>query len=252
MFRNTFIDKSYLLFVNSLNPTSQIHTSKNPVENIFIINNLASNWLVPSLLIVTSILIIVILFQLKNKRNWRLMISTLLTLVLFSVLLRFQAAFFYIFPLLIAVQISLILLSYSLRPVIRYGLLSVFIFFSLINFNYSLFTPASRPYEQLRLATINAAQHMSIPKNDFNIVYRRKGTFVIVGYEYRYILRTLGYKANDEFSYNNSKYLLMISERGAIDWQKEKTWELDQFGNKTLLQQYSDKNYVWYLFEKKN
>lgn len=94
-----------------------------------------------------------------------------------------------------------------------------------------------------------ASSQLDLPRSNFNIIILHESG-IVLGYEYRYMMRVLGYHADDEFSYQESKYLLAISEKGEINWERENSWESDQFGKKSLLKKYSDGNRIWYLFKK--
>lgn len=90
----------------------------------------------------------------------------------------------------------------------------------------------------------------NLPKQDLNVALINDTHLSAVGYEYRYLLEKNGYSTLDEFSYKNSHFLLLVSEKGDIEWEKETSWELSQFGSKRLGEIYKIGKTVFYLFEK--
>ncbi|OGG26738.1 hypothetical protein A2960_01025 [Candidatus Gottesmanbacteria bacterium RIFCSPLOWO2_01_FULL_39_12b] len=128
-------------------------------------------------------------------------------------------------------------------------LLTVFMFLTLSQFPKDLYRKSADSFPVMLEQARKASSQLDLPRNNFNIIILREQGGIL-GYEYRYLMRVLGYRADDEFSYQLSKYLLSISEKGEINWQRENSWELDQFGKKTLLKKHSEGKSIWYLFKK--
>lgn len=251
MTKNTFINKSYLLFINNLNLSEKVVTSKNPFINLININSLVSFWFsFPFVFLV--IFLCVIYFLSKKSKNLHVFLSLVTTVVLYASLLRFQISFHYLFPLLLTVQVS----SYYLMKDFNKSLLILFlilqIFLNLIKFPKSLFKPTSRDYKKISIITKTAVEKLKLPKENLNLVVIQKTPIAILGYEYRYILRTINYKTESEFSYKTNKYLLMISELGNFNWKNFSSWEINEFGEKKLINTFHKDNYYFYLFQKIN
>jgi len=52
--------------------------------------------------------------------------------------------------------------------------------------------------------------------------------------DYRFFLRTKGFKALDVWDYSQAEILVLFIEDPQFDWQEWRSWELDQFGAKKL------------------
>ena len=83
-----------------------------------------------------------------------------------------------------------------------------------------------------------------------NVILLNQTHLSKVGYEYRFLLKKNKYDIDDEYSYVKSKRLLLVSEMGDIDWEKETSWEFEQFGDKTLINTYKITPFTYYLFKK--
>lgn len=251
MFRNTFIYKSYKTFTQGNSPASIVHPSKNPFVNFFLINKLSKGFLTPNLLAVFFLNLILFLTGKKTRAIKISFFSFISTLILFSLLLRFQVAIHYLFPLYTAALASLIFLLLNLKNKIFYIFINIGLLLLLaVNFPKHLYKPASRTFQSLWRDTKLLKE--KLPKEGFNVVVIRETPLAILGYEYRYILRLLGYKSDDEFSYKRSKYLLVVSEKGEININDYKSWELSEFGKKRLIKKIKGKRLIFYVFVKSN
>ncbi len=250
MIRNTFFDKSYTLFINNQNSVAHLQTSKNPFLNILNINTIISIWIYPTLIqLLVAIIAITAIFY-KNRKLLLTTVFILLNVLLYSFLFRFQAVDYYLFPLLILVQIGLVYFLSLTSDFMKNTVITVAICFALFHFPKQFYTQSARPYEKFRDQTIQVLNKVNVPKSGFNIVLLSGTPLEILGYQYRYILMTLGYNADSIYTYASSQALLMISERGPIDWQHERSWEIDQFGKKQLVKQVVADDTIWYLFSK--
>lgn len=250
MFKNTFITKSYQAFLNPYTPVSMTIPSANPFKNLFVMNSLLSSWVIPAFLVLLLVLLLVFFLSKKDKNNISLFVSFVLSLILYSILFRFQATFFYLFPLLIFLQVSIVYFLSVNKQQYRVFILLFLLILSLGLFPVRFYDKTERSFKVLYSKTQKAVGIIDLPKKNFNIFVIRKTPIAAVGYEYRYILRLLGYLPDDEFSYRSSSYLLIISEKGEQDFYGSRSWELDQFGKKILIKKFSDADVVFYLFRK--
>ncbi len=91
---------------------------------------------------------------------------------------------------------------------------------------------------------------MALPKSDMNTLLVNETHLSAPGYEYRYLLAKNGFRVDDEYSYNSSRYLLLVSEKGNLEWENIRNWEMQEFGEKRLVREARVKDTVYYLFEK--
>ncbi len=95
-----------------------------------------------------------------------------------------------------------------------------------------------------------AREKIVLPQTGTNTLLVNKTHLSAPGYEYRYLLTKNGYLVDDEYSYNSSGFLLLVSELGDVDWQNAKNWEMSEFGEKRLVGKTKVKDTFYYLFEK--
>jgi len=159
----------------------------------------------------------------------------------------YQGAIHYYFPFLVFFQVVIIFLNRKSR--LRFLLLAFLLGVNILLFPFRFYNQARNLGEvESRFNKIISQDFLQ--KKDLNIVLINDTPISKVGYEYRFLLSKNNYQIDDEYSYHNSKYLLMISEIGDLNWQKEKSWELEQFGNKKLIKKTNSDNYFYYFFEK--
>ena len=248
MFKNTFVYKSYKVFTQGSSPASITKPSKNPIINLSVINKLSKGQIWPQVLILFLLNLFLFKFAQKSKITKLAFYSFSFTLGLFSILLRFQVASHYLFPLYLSAVFSTMILLADVKTKYSLPFLYVWAFLVLMNFPKHLYLPARRNFNTLWQDT--KILEGKLPAKNFNIVVIRETPLAILGYEYRYILRLLGYKSDGEFSYNRSKYLLVVSEKGEINVEDYKSWELDQFGKKILIKKIKAPGRIFYLFKK--
>lgn len=174
-----------------------------------------------------------------------------MTIFFYSIFLRYQVAIHYLFPLVAILQTLIIyLLSIIKKSFIKYSILFFIIILSIINFPKQFYLESSRSYQKIYNIAKIIVKKINLPSSNFNIVSIRETPLAILGYDYRFILRKLGYISDNEQEYKNSKYLLVISEIGELKLSDLKNWEIDQFGNKKLLKSYNYNGQIWYVFKK--
>lgn len=224
---------------------------KNNSMGIFSLNSLlsfnqaSSEWLPISIIGLCLILIIVMRYsaQIKEVSFW-LFVSLL---SVFSLILFGKWAPHYFFPIIALCQMSAIIIIKKFR----YNIV-LMVLFILINIIYypQVFYSNARNLEDTENRFVRMLKSANLPKQDLNVVLLNDTHLSIVGYEYRYLLEKNGYQILDEFSYKNSRFLLLISEKNEINWKDETSWELSQFGNKKLMEKHKIGNTVFYIFEK--
>ena len=159
----------------------------------------------------------------------------------------YQGAIHYYFPFLVFFQVVIIFLIRKSR--FRFLLLAFLLGINILLFPFRFYHQARNLGEvESRLNKIISQDFL--PKKDLNVVLINDTPISKVGYEYRYLLLKNNFILDDEYSYNDSKYLLIISEKGEIDWNSEKSWELEQFGQKKLIKKIVVAGYCYYLFKK--
>lgn len=212
-------------------------------QDFISVNSFTGQFFPPTLL---GLLAVSILLYKRNQTGRKyfpfLIIAFLNTAFLFFL---GQGAIHYFFPVFVLLQILVIFLAGKTYIYVLAGLVVLnFAFFPV-----RLYKPA-RNLADVEKKVTGAINVNFFPKTEFNIVLLNDTGLSKVGYEYRYLLLKNGYSLNDEYSYAGSKYLVMVSERGDINWKKERSWEIDQFGKKTLVGKINSKGYFFYLFKK--
>lgn len=249
MFTNTFIDKSYQSFIGGKSAASMMHASPNPLMNAFIVDRFLAVWITPPFLWLVGIVALSLLLR-RNSITYRVTGIMVGLVVLFHGALQFQVAFHYAFPLLVGLQIGVLVLLTHLPARIRYGTLLLCIMVSVWMFPRQYFMQPYRAFPTLYQTTDTAVRQLPRTRDTVSVAYFGGNPLATLGYEYRYILKILGYSVAGEQEYSSSKYLLVISEEGALNFATLRTWELDQFGRKTLIKKVRINKTIFYLFRK--
>jgi hypothetical protein len=90
----------------------------------------------------------------------------------------------------------------------------------------------------------------TLPKNSLNVVLLNNTHLSRVGYEYRFLLKKAGYSPLDEYSYKESKYLLVVDETGVARVNDSVSWEFEEFGQLRLERRHKVGQTVYYLYFK--
>ena len=232
--KNTFIDKSYVNFIEDKNLSStRPKTSQNLLENARMTDARAMEWGIPLLVLILAQFVVVV----KDlvRKTWSLETSlvatSIVSWVLLVVLLRWQYAFHYLFPLYILVLfVSAIYVTIREKWVYVVVLSSVLTVLSISRLQ-SLYVSASRPIADFRI-TIDfilpfIQNERNIPTNVYLV--RKEGSTEPHGHEYRYFLRVAGYTIMDVNSYTTSNRLLIFDESKEAKITQLRSWEIDQF-----------------------
>ena len=228
MLKNTFIDKSYLSFVNNTNLPGGVKLNKNIFTNSLDLINKMQSYFGISIYLV--ILFLMSSFTWLKKYKERLLIFvTGISFVILVFLLRFQYSGHYLLPFLtLTAFCSLIIVAKSKLKIL---LLIISVIFLTITFPKNYYTKAERNYSLVKSRVEKTLDKKLISKSDkFNIILKRKDDAPTpAGNEYRFFFLINGYEPQSEFLYKDSQKLFIFSEESAIDFDKFKTWEMTEF-----------------------
>lgn len=160
-----------------------------------------------------------------------------------------KMAIHYYLPIFILLQAIFLVIIRNIRY--SFILIIILIAINLSHFPKNLYQPA----RNLRDTEIKFNQFIKkgyLPKNNFNVVLVNNTYLSAVGYEYRFLLTKNGFKPDDEYSYSQSNYLLVISEKGPEAINSFKSWEMEQFGKKELVKKFQKDNLLVFLYKKIN
>lgn len=249
--RNTFIDQSYQAFTNNTNlANNPLITSSNPLINLWFLQKYYSAWsgLPFILLFVGNILLFI---KTKNKSGHQIIIffTSIISYLIFAIIAQSQLAFHYFFPFIIITAVSIV----NLLPKNNHTIIYILIIGNMLFFPTSFYKPATRniiEYKTFSNNLINSEIFKKINNNSFNLYCARETTVAPLGWEYRYYLNNYGYQAKTPTEFAQSQNLLIIQEstnHETIDTLR--SWGLDQFGPKTLVDKLSLDNRTIYLFQ---
>jgi len=228
MFKNTFIDKSYLSFMNNTNLPNAVNLNKNVFVNALDLANKMTQYFNINILLVFSLLSLTLIW-IKNNKERLLILITFMSYIILTLLLRFQYSAHYFFPFLALLSFTLIVILANLKykNIIFLGLISLQIIF----FPKALYANSIRNYDLLKQRVEKILSKKLIKTEEkFNVFLKRNdGATTPAGNEYRYFLLINGYTPQSEFLYKNSDKLLLLSEEKIIDINKMKSWEINEF-----------------------
>lgn len=253
--RNTFIDKSYLSFISNTNIPNSLPTSANPIINFWLLLKNSSTWAGISFIFLFITNIVLYLFK-KSANNQN--IKTIFKLSLFSFLIvsivgRSQMTFFYLFPFILLTQITFIFL------ISKYKFSKLFIIILLIGnivyFPKNIYTTPPRLISEFKSFTTSLTQSdfwKKVDTKNYNLYVARETAMAPQGWEYRYFLNLNGYKILAPTLFNQANQLLIIQEHSNTENVINiKSWEIDQFGPKSLIQSIELDGRKIFLFDKK-
>ncbi len=232
MIKNTFIDKSYLSWIQNENVLRGKSGRKNIFENILFMSEQLKFLMVVSPLIMLSALSFILYFEKKLRKNRFLILNSLFALVILSALIRFQFAVHYLYPTAFFIFFVILLLLLTSRYIWPLFLLLVL---EIIFFPKQIYSKSNITAEPFELAVKYSIDNKLVDKNsNFNVVMIAHPN-AIVGFEYRYFLQKNGFNPLSEFEYNKSDTLLIYTRRKNLDPSTLDTWEIQQFGKNNLL-----------------
>lgn len=254
--KNTFINKSYTAFTNNENLINSLPTSSNPLVNFWLIQKECTAWSGISflLLLIITIILLIINWKKINNPTKIFVFSSLISFILFIFIAKSQIAIHYFFPLILSIQISLIFLISQLPSKISSKIFLLFLMIIFLKFPKQFYQPSTRNINEYRNFT-NQLIKSNIFKDinpQFNVFCARETPIAVHGWEYRYFMELGGYKSLDVTLFNQANQLLIIQEAKNFDnIDSLKTWELDQFGPKTLIKSVNIDGRNVFLFNKK-
>lgn len=226
MMKNTFIDRSYLSFVNNTNLLNGVKLNKNIFLNSLFLLQEINYWMGISLLL--GILSIIISFSKKDKN---LLITNIFSFVMLVILLRFQYSSHYLLPFITLLSFTLIVTVARGKYV--YLLLPFIIFLLIFRLPAKLYSPVAdhMNYDYIKNTVNQVISKNWLNKNDhFNVLLIRKsGVQVPVGNEYRYFFVINNYYPDGETLYSQSKKLIVFVEDKNYDIKEFNSWESREF-----------------------
>lgn len=238
--KNTFVDKSYIMFVDNKNLVDPLPTSSNRLLNFWLLQKHFTVWSQISFLALFLLTIIILIIKWKKLDNPTkiYIISSLFAFILLVFVAKSQVAIHYFFPFILAIQVSLIILISNLSPKISSKIFLLFLVISFLKFPKRFYQPAIRIINNYRSFT-NKLTSSDLFKNidpQLNVFCARETPVAILGWEYRYFMELNGYKVLAPTLFNQANQLLVIQEANNSDnIISLKSWELDQFGPKILI-----------------
>jgi hypothetical protein len=242
MFENTFINRSYLTFMENKNLPSGITLKKNIFENLILISQQMRTWFILHPLVYFFIGLIIVW---KNKLERKFLILyffSFLSFLLLVLFLRFQFAFHYLFPVVFLIFFTTIIILAKSR---FFYLVVLLIFLQIYYFPKHLYSPSIRKWQRFEKAVNYLVDNKLINKNEsFNIIQIRPETNLTpLGHEFRFFFRKRDYRPDSEFEYKKSKTLFIFSEIPNLDIKQLDSWEAKEYGKEFL------KNYQKYLVD---
>ena len=246
MTKDTFINKSYISFTNTLNtPQFRLHENQITSTILFISEKYQK-------LITFSPFILFALSFFVFKKNRFLFFSMLLSFILLVSVLRFHFEDHYIFSVAFFIFSGTILLL--LRSKLWFFIL-VIIFFQLQSFPKNIYEKQSiRSYKESESAVKFAIDNNLVSKDiPFNLIHLTDAYGLVpTGFEYRFFFRKYGFYPSSEYDFKNSKDLLIFSETPFYDIDRFKMWATEEFGRQyfTSREKYSIGNIDIYRVSK--
>lgn len=255
-FKNTFIDKSYIVFVDNKNLVDPLPTSSNRLLNFWLLQKHFTVWTKISFLFLflLNLYLLIIKWKKIDYPTKILSSSSLISFILLVIIAKSQVAIHYFFPFIIFVQISLVLLLNQFSSKLSLKIFCLFIIILLVNFPRTFYQPATRNIDEYRnfVQKLINTNILSNIDQRLNIFCARETPVAILGWEYRYFLKLYGFHLYPPDSFNQSDYLLIIQESKNIEKIDQlSSWELDQFGPKILLKSVTIDGRNLYLYRKK-
>jgi len=256
-FKNTFIDKSYIMFVDNKNLVDPLPTSSNRLLNFWLLQKHFTTWSQISFLalLLTTIILLIIKWKKIDNPTKIYVSSSLIAFLLLVIVAKSQVAIHYFFPFILAIQVSLIILITKLSSKISFKIFLLFLIFSFLKFPKGFYQPIKRTINSYRSFT-NKLTSSDLFKNidsQLNVFCARETPVAILGWEYRYFMELNGYKVLAPTLFNQANQLLIIQEaKNSDNIDSLKSWELDQFGPRILNKSIEIDGRKIFLFDKKS
>lgn len=228
MLKNTFIDKSYLSFVNNTNLPNGVKLNKNIFINTFDLIKKMQPYLGINIYLAIFFLLGSLVWVKKYKERLLILITGI-SFVILILVLRFQYSAHYLLPFLT-------IFIFCLLTMIVNNKYKIFILITLIillvfSFPGSYYANAQRNYSLIKNRVEKTLAKLPVSKsNKFNIILKRSDNAPTpAGNEYRFFFLINGYEPQSDFLYKDSEKLFVFSEESAIDFKNFNTWETSEF-----------------------
>lgn len=243
MMKTLFLNQSYKNFTNNTQLAGSESAKKNIFENAIFISGKAVNYISihPIFLIISGII-----FSYKKIKSKEavLFMCSIISFILLILFLRSQYAYFYLFPAIIFLVFSTVLLFAKSK---YYFPISILIIFEIIFFPVNTYNPSQRHFSGFENAVNFVIKKNIIKSPNFNILQVRPDTIIApYGNEYRFFFIKKGYSPLTVTGYNNSEQLIVFSEIPNFDLENLKNTESSAFGNKYKVKKYNYKNITIY------
>lgn len=232
---NTFIQKSYLQWMNNQNIPGNLSAEKNMLKNLaFMAQRIKEYLQFNPLLAWLGVIALFLTKKLKLKPvDTRLLLGALISFILFSLIVRFQFIQHYVFGTSLFIFLSLLLVfSQRLKPLVFTLIACLLVFYQLRVFPVNLYQSTWRPPSGFQ-ESVNFVINKKLikPGESFNLIQITKQQLLAtLGYEYRYFFRLNNLVPNDEFNYPTADKLIVFSELPLKNLRDYKSWEAEQFG----------------------
>lgn len=233
MLKNTFIDKSYLLWIKNSNIPGGITGKKNPLENFVFISQAMQKFTIASPLILFFLTGIKHFSHKFKGKDSLLLLSSLLSLVFLALFMRFQFIYHYLFATILLLLFTTVIIFLRQK---WHVLLIILLAFELTSIPQEIYDNSWRTYQVFEQAVDHVLKNKLLLKGEnFNVIQVTEPDLLSPnGFEYRYNLQRHGFKPTSEFEYKTSKKLLIFSEKPEYDIKKLDSWESREFGNEFL------------------
>lgn len=230
IFTNTFINKSYLSWLQNKNLPGTITGSQFFLKNLFFMSGQMQP-VNPALVLILSLEYFIL--KKPEKRSLIFYATSLFGLAFFSYIMRFQFLPYYLAGLTVFLFFTVIVVLLRARLII---FLLFIIFVEILYFPKEFYSRSWRSPEAFQKVVQYVIQKNLVKKNEhFNIIQiTERNLKAPAGFEYRFFFKKYGYHIDSEFTYNSSTSLLIFSEPAKTDLSKFDSWEIRQFGKKNF------------------
>jgi len=193
------------------------------------------------------LLFFMLLFLIFSSRERIFFISGLIALLVFVLFGR--VVYHYFFPYILFLQILVLYGVLRLNKRVGFFILFFSVFLNIFYFPLQYYVSA-RTLLSVEKGFLQVLREKDIPKKDLNVMLVNRSPLSAVGWEYRFLLEQNGYKVDSLYEYEKSRYLLVVSEMGEVDFRNLNNWEFKPFASAKLLWKEKAENIIVYFFVK--
>lgn len=252
MLKNTFIDKSYLSFINNTNLPNGIKLDKNIFFNAIDLDERI--YMLGSINIYSIFLFLLSsIFLIKKFKEKLFIYASIFGYITLIFMVRFQYSSHYLIPFLSLLMFVFLVIIINTK-FSKYFFIFIIPMF-MVFLSQKNYTTATRNYNLVKNRAEKILSKHLIGKDDhFNIIMKRADNLPTpIGNEYRFFFLINGFEPQSEFLYKDSSKLFIFSEDNKINFEKFNTWEMSEFDFKKVKKISSfkpDKKMTVYLLEK--